>query len=366
LNLIGRYIFREVLTSTAIVIAVLLLIFMSNQFAETLGDAAADALPRDAVFEVFGLQLVQTLGLLAPIALLLGVLLALARFNRDSEMAALAACGVGPGRLLRPIGLLSLLIAVGVGWLAVVEVPAAARAIEEIRFEAQEEMELGALTPGRFTAIDAGTAVIYARDSDDDLLQGVFIYGEVEERVVVVLAEEGEGSDSEESGELGLVLRNGRRYDGVPGEAAFSVTEFREHMIPIRIETREFERAIETRSTRSLLSATDPESRAELQWRIATPVSILILALLAVPLSRSSPREGRYARVGLGLLIYIIYANMLAIARVWVEREAVPVWLGTWWVHAGLALFAISMLMHQSRFGKRQRPQTPVEHEPVG
>ena len=91
MNLIGRYIFREALTSTAIVISVLLLIFMSNQFAETLGDAAADTLPREAVLRVFGLQFVQYLAILAPIGVLMGILLAMARLNRDSEMTALAS-----------------------------------------------------------------------------------------------------------------------------------------------------------------------------------------------------------------------------------------------------------------------------------
>jgi lipopolysaccharide export system permease protein len=65
-------------------------------------------------------------------------------------------------------------------------------------------------------------------------------------------------------------------------------------------------------------------------------------------LSRSSPREGRYARLGVGLLIYITYANLLSIARVWVEREQVPEWLGMWWVHAALGLFGLILLARES------------------
>jgi lipopolysaccharide export system permease protein len=366
LSLIGRYIFREVLASTAIVVAVLLLIFMTNQFAETLGDAAADSLPRAAVLTVFGLQFVQFLAILTPVGLLLGILLALARLNRDSEMTAIAACGVGPLGLLKSIGGLSVAIAIGVGWIALFESPAASREVESIRFEAQAELELGALTPGRFTAVDAGTTVVYAADADQDVLRDVFIEREVDGRIVVVVAEQGERVRSQETGEWLLRLHNGKRYVGTPGEARFAIDEFVEHGIPIRLEATEFEEAVEARSTASLLRSNDPESRAELAWRISAPLSILALTLLAVPLGRASPREGKYARFGLGLLIYIIYANMLSIARVWIEREAVPDWLGMWWVHVALVLFAMTLLLRQSGFGARARKVPRKRIEPVG
>lgn len=366
MSLIGRYIFRQTLVSTTIVIVVLLLIFMSNQFAETLGDAASDALPRDAVFRVFGLQFVQYLALLTPVGLLLGILLAMARLNRDSEMTVLAACGVGPARLLGPIGFLSILAAAGVGWVALIEAPRAVREIEAIRFEARAEMELGALTPGRFSAVDAGSTVVYAVDSDGDVLKGVFIESESDGKIVVVVAEEGERLTNPDTGESLLELRNGKRYVGVPGEAKFDIDQFEAHGIPIRLEATEFVEVIEARPTSSLIGASDPESRAELGWRVSVPLSILALTLLAVPLGRSSPREGKYARFGAGLLIYITYANMLSIARVWVERETVPEWLGVWWVHAALALFALAMLLRQSGFGIRAPTKTGARFEPTG
>jgi lipopolysaccharide export system permease protein len=366
LSLINKYVFREALASTAMAIAVLLLIFMSNQFAETLADAAADALPRNAVLTVFGLQFVQYVSLLAPVGLLLGVLLAMARLNRDSEMTVLAACGVGPGRLLVPVGVLALLLASGVGWLSLIEAPAASRTIEEIRFQAQAELELGALTPGRFTALDGGSTVVYTSDADGDTSSGLFIEREFDGRTEVVLAREGQRVTNVDSGESMLRLLNGRRYEGTPGTPNFSISEFEEYGFPITSEEQEFEASIEARSTAQLLRSPDPESRAELAWRISAPVSILALALLAVPLGRTSPRENRYARFGAGLLIYIIYANTLSIARVWVERDLVPEWVSLWWVHAALALFALAMLARQSGIGTKRAQPLRERIEPVG
>jgi lipopolysaccharide export system permease protein len=266
LTLISRYILRETFFSFIVVISVLLLIFMSNQFAEILGDAAADELPRDAVFAILGLTFLRYLTLLAPIGLLLGVMLALARLNRDSEMAALVACGIGPGRLLRPISALTIALAAGVAWLALVEAPTASRSIEQIRFEATESMELSVLEPGRFLSPDSGRTVLYARAVEGETLRDVFLERERDGRVVVILAASGRRIHDPDTGELSFVLYDGRRYEGVPGEGDFTIWEFREHGIPVRKgEEEEFVEAVETRATVDLLASDDPEDRAELQ-----------------------------------------------------------------------------------------------------
>ena len=125
MSLISRYILRESFGVCVLVIAVLLVIFMSNQLAEILGDAAADELPKEAVFSILGFTFLRYLTLLAPVGLLLGIMLALARLNRDSEMAALAACGIGPAHCLRPIIVLTVLFAAVVSWLALEKAPEA-------------------------------------------------------------------------------------------------------------------------------------------------------------------------------------------------------------------------------------------------
>jgi lipopolysaccharide export system permease protein len=300
------------------------------------------------------------------VGLLLGILLALARINRDSEMSALLACGVGPLRLLLPIGLLSLGLAGGVAWLSLLVAPAANLAIERIQFQARAASELGTMVAGRFNEFDDGRIVLYAREVDGNQLRGVFMQSESDGQIVVVIAADGEWVGSVAGGDSSLVLSNGRRYVGTPGSRQFYMEAFGEHGIPIRIEPAEFEPAIESRPTSGLLGSADSADRAELQWRIAAPLSILILSLLAVPLGRSSPREGRYARVGLGLLIYLIYSNSLSIALVWLERGTVPAWLGAWWVHALIGLLAMLMLVRQEGLGQRSRTVAAVRHEPIG
>lgn len=349
MSLISRYIFREIFGTWAVVIAVLFLILMSNQFAELLAEAAAEKLPREAVLAIFTLTFLRYVALIAPIALFLGVLLALARLNRDSERAALAACGVGPGSMLIPVGVLAALLAGGVGWIALVQTPHATAEIDRIRTEARASVGLGVLEPGKFTMVGAGGAVLYAGEVVGDEIRDVFLQYERGESVVVILAERAQRVQDSRTGQQALVFYGGRRYEGVPGEREFLIVEFEEHGIPVDEELdADDDESPFTKPTRALLASSAPADRAELQWRVSAPVSLLVLALLAVPLSRSSPREGRYARIGIGLLIYICYANALSVARVWIEREQIPPWLGLWWVHAAIGLLAALLLAREA------------------
>ena len=360
MNLIGRYIFREVFGSWLVVMAVLFLIFMTNQLADILGDAAGNRLPRDAVLAIFGLTALRYLTFLTPIALFLGVTLALARLNRDGEMAALFACGVSAGRMLVPIGAFTLLLALGLSWLALEAMPAANMRIEQIRFSAKQNAELTAIEPGKFTTPDSGDTVLYARDVGGDELRDVFLQTQRGDRVSVVLAERGRRVVDPASGELSFALYNSRLYEGVPGESKFLVIEFDEQLVPIRPDDEdEFVEAVAAKPTVDLLRSPTLADRAELHWRLSFPLSLFVLALVAVPLTRTSPREGRYARLGTALLVYVIYFDLLLIARVWVERGIISDAVGMWWVHAVVALLGLLMLARESGWFVRARVIEP-------
>ena len=102
-----------------------------------------------------------------------------------------------------------------------------------------------------------------------------------------------------------------------------------------------------------LMRSSEPEHIAEFQWRLSVPISTIILAILAVPLSRSQPRAGRYGRLAIGLLVFIIYLNMMSAAKAWVEQSEISPALGIWWVHGVVLLFALALLAVQNGYHKR-------------
>jgi lipopolysaccharide export system permease protein len=361
LRILDRYIFREIATTWLAVTLVLLMILLTNQFARVLGEVAKGKLPKGAAMDVIGLSAVQYLTVLVPIGLFLSIMLALGRLYRDSEMPAMMACRVGPSGVYRPLVWLTLPLVLGVAWLAIDLGPRALQTVERIGAEARREADLASIEPGRFTVFGPSRAVVYGeRVTADGFMENVFLQRFVEDDsgeaniVEVVVAERGEQVESDDPDIRFLVLHNGRRYEGVPGTPQFRVVEFVEHGIPYRLPSLEPPEP-EPREMRvsTLIRSVDPLHRAELQWRIGVPLSTVILAIFAVPLSRSQPRSGRYGRLAIGLLVFIIYFNLLSAAKAWVEKGEVDPALGLWWVHGLVLLAALTMLAVQNQVHKR-------------
>jgi lipopolysaccharide export system permease protein len=290
-------------------------------------------------------EVVQTCGLLLAVVLTLG------RMYHDSEMAALQACGFGPSRLLAPLFCFAAVIAVGLGWLAFVQVPRADGQVQLLRQSAIKEAQFGQLDAGRFRAFSGGDAVFYAERVDQDgVLHNVFVQRETAGRIEVALSDTATYSKATSGGMHLVTLFNGRRYEGVPGQEDFRVIEFREHGIPIA--TPEDVRASldpDTKPTRQLLGSHDPSDIAQLQFRASTPLMALVLTLVAVPLSRLRPRQGRYARVGFAIVVYFIYSNLLSACKIWVEKSDLPPAIGVWWVHAAALALGMYLVIRDAR-----------------
>jgi len=360
--IVNRYIARESLAAWLAVTAVLLVIISSHRFARFLGEAAAGKLPGGAVFELLAYGSIGFLTVLVPVGFFLGLLMAFGRLYRDSEMTALIACGIGPRQLYRPVFALGLTAAVLLSGLTFYASPWAAEQALVSRRAAEKEAELGVFESGRFKSAQGGNAVFYAENVDarTGMLQGLFLsQRKPTGEQAVVSARGGEQKTDPASGRRLLVLYDGVRYDGTPGRADFRIMEFAEHGVEIAPSAPDLATSkLNGVPTAVLLEADDIAAIAELQWRISGPLMLLVLAFIAVPLSRTRPREGRYGRVIAGVLIYVAYSNVLGVARLAVEREQVPAWIGLWWVHiiflvAGALLLAHSLGWRYA-FGRTQ------------
>lgn len=356
LRILDRYLLREVAQTWLAVTSVLLFILLTNQFAQVLGDVAKDKVPKDAVMQVIGLTAIQYLTLLVPIGLFLSIMLALGRLYSDSELPAMMACRVGPSGIYRPILWIVLPLSVAVLWLAADIGPKALADIERIGIEARRQADLASIEAGTFISGNDDDSVVYAErvlgpgEVENVFLQRQIPGGEIE----VVVAQRGEQRDSSDLNMRFFVLHEGRRYLGVPGTTEFAVIEFGEHGIPYRIpDVSAEEMEPSAMDFRDLWGAVDVEEVAELQWRMSIPMATFILAILAVPLSRTRPRQGRYGKIAVGLLVFIIYFNLMSAGRAWLENGEVPTSVGIWWVHAVMLAFALILLSVQNGWHRR-------------
>ncbi|HXA35821.1 MAG TPA: LPS export ABC transporter permease LptF [Steroidobacteraceae bacterium] len=348
---VQRYVLREVVQTWLAVTGVLVAILVSNQLSRVLGQAADNQYGRHVVFDLIALGAIMNLSVIVPVGLLLAVVLTLGRLYHDTEMAALQACGFGPARLLPPLFAFAAVISVGLAWLVFVQVPQADTEAQLLRLSALNEARFGQLDAGRFRSFSGGDAVFYAERVDTEgVLHNVFVQRESAGRIEVALADTATYSKAAANGMHLVTLFNGRRYEGAPGRNDFRVIEFREHGIPIATPADVTSTTDpDAKPTRELLGSDAPSDIAQLQFRASTPIMALVLTLIAVPLSRLRPRQGRYARVGFAIVVYFVYSNLLSAAKVWVEKQDLPPAVGVWWVHVAALVLGLYLIAREAR-----------------
>lgn len=354
--IIERYICRELALTTVAVTSVLFLIFVSSWFARLLSQVATGGTPVELIFQLLSLKSIDALMILLPLAFYLSVLLAFGRLYKDSEMTAMLACGVSMSRILK------LVFWVGAGFALLVSSvsfyfgPWA----KAERYVLQEQMKsssgLEAIAAGQFRELNEGRVVFYAERLSEDgaSMENVFIQSSGKDGLNLFSANRAyKYRDPAGKGSF-LVLVDGYRYDGVPGSAEFRIVEYREHAV--RVEQAApgvFE--IDQNAAKDTLTLWQDGSSgamAELHWRLSMPVSALLMSMLALFLSRTNPRQGRYGKFFVGILVYVIYSNLLGVGRVWVEKGDVSSMVGMWWVHA-LLLVGVLFLWFQHGGGMR-------------
>jgi lipopolysaccharide export system permease protein len=340
---------------------VLLLILVSNSFARYLGQAAAGTLPGGAVLNLVGLASLKYLLIVVPVGLFFGIMLALGRLYNDSEMTAMRACGIASWNVYRPIMLFAVMLTIGLTVLSLEVSPWVATRSADVRQQAKSEARFTHFEAGRFkSAGDNG--IFYARAiGAGGTLKHIFAASRQPDGDRVVIADSGIEQPVERGTGTLMVLRHGYRYEGRPGEADFRIARFKRYGVRIHPGGKRHRTPdVDQKPTAELWAAPGAGARAELEWRIAIPVSALVLAFLAVPLARTQPRQGRYGRLFAAILVYIIYSNVLGVARVWVERQIGPgTSVGLWWVPAIGVAVAIVLLWRQRELKLYARAANP-------
>jgi lipopolysaccharide export system permease protein len=348
--ILQRYIIKETLLTLLAVLGVLVVIFSSSRFVRYLAEVTTGSIPGDIVFTLLGLKVIYHVSVILPLAFFLAVLLTMGRLYRDNEITALAACGCGPMHMIRSLLWLAPVVVALVAWLSLYGSPLAENYNHQIRNKAKQASELSSLIAGQFKESQHGDMVFYVEELSDDgtRMQNAFVQRRIQGRLSVLSSEYGRRVTDPESGDRFMVMEDGYRYDGSPGDADYRIVKFKKHAVRIE-EQGEVKKvqSLEAIPTSELIGKVDGRLRSELQWRISMPLSALLLAMLAVPLSKANPREGRYARLFAAILIYIAYNNLMGVARDLVKHNTIWPPLGMWWVHILLLVFIIALLMYQ-------------------
>jgi lipopolysaccharide export system permease protein len=353
LSKIDRYLLKELLLTFIATLLVLIAMALSNRLAIYIGKAASGLLARDAIFLLLGLQGIRFLVLLAPLALMLSAMLTLGRFYRDNEMTALMACGLGPGAVYRPLFLMVIPLAILLAGMSLYLLPLSLSLQAEVQARARQDAEITLFTPGTFREIADGDHVVYigALTEGGRELRHIFVRSRTPDGFAVTTGERGYQEIDPDSGARYIVLNNGYRYQGNPGQSEFYSVQFERlavHAGFAPMEERRIDR--ETVPTGQLLSSDQPDDVAEFHQRLSGPVGLPVIAFLAPLLARSRPREGRYGRVVIAILVLTVYVNLLNVGGSWLSHGVLWPVLGLWWVHGLFVLLGVILWVYHYGF----------------
>jgi lipopolysaccharide export system permease protein len=349
LRIIDRYLLRELTRSFVAVNAVLLLVTFGGVLTDVLSKIARGKLPAGLLLAQVGLRSLDALAIILPLGLFLTVLLAYGRLYRDSEVAVLAASGMRLREMLKPVLWLALPLLVALAGITFVASPRALALADKLVQDANRSLLVAGLEAGRFVDLPGGLGVIYIgrMSADGRTFERLFVQSENDGRLDIVTAAQGELYNDRGGRERYLRLQDGFRVEGTLDAPDFRAMRFGRNDIRLPEPEAEGPKRAETRHhTAVLLASHKRADRAELHWRLAVPLSAVVLALLAFPLARSAPREPRFGKLIIAVLAYVVYVNLLALGRGWLADGSLPMTMGLWWVHGlGLATFALLYLI---------------------
>ncbi|MCB1645346.1 MAG: LPS export ABC transporter permease LptF [Pseudomonadales bacterium] len=352
-----RYFAREIFVTTLAVASIVLVISMGWRFTGYLNEAAGGTMSKDILFMLMAYRIPGFLELILPISFFLSIMLVYGRLYVDSEMVVLESCGISPSRLVGMTLLNSVVILLITAAISLWIKPFSEAEVETM-FEGQRNLtEFDTLAPGRFQALKSGKRVTYTESlSSDGNLEGVFM-NEYQEKaegesqdVITLIAETGE-TVVDNNGNRFLVLKDGKRFSGKAGEKAYQVIDYAEYGQFIEKEqSHARDRRRGAVPTIDLIREPGPKYTSELQWRISVVLMIPIIAIMAVPLSKVNPRQGRFSRLLPGMVLCFMYVGFLSAARAAVEKQQIPVSMGIWWVH-GIYIVLVAGLFRLEQIG---------------
>jgi len=340
-----RALLREFAGLAGAVFMTLFAIALTTRLIRLLGQAAGGKIPSDAVVAFLGFFALHALPVLLSLTMFIAVLLTLTRSWRDSEMVIWFGAGLPLTAWLKPVMLFALPQAAVIAALSLVISPWAAQMSEQYRIRVEARDDVTRVSPGVFGETSSKERVFFVESisGDASAVQNVFVSSVHQSRSGVSMSRTGR-TETAENGDRFIVLEQGRRYEGSPGDDQYRVMEFERYAA--RIETKEGSEpqvTHKTLTTWSLIETPTNQNLGELLWRVGVPISALVLVMLAIPMSFVNPRAGRSANLLFALFTYIVYSNLLSVSQARVAQGRMNFEVGWWLVHAGMALLLLFM-----------------------
>ena len=363
--IILRYLSRELIITSLSITAVLVVVIMSGDFTRYLWEAISGKIDAGVLLALIAYRIPGFLELILPLGFFVAILMVYGRLYAEQEMTVLFSCGLSRAQLVALTYAPAFIIATATAFISLWLSPYGVQESERIKEEQQSRSELDLLQSSRFQVVNDGKLVTYIEPTADEQPQhlgdifAATMNEQEDENLVVLRATNAQRTRNAQYQQDYLVLEDGARYEGRPGQADYRVTtfsQFAQRLEPptvIDFQTDD----IEALSSIDLWQQGDRESLVELQWRLSVPTIVFVVALLGVALSHTTPRRGRYVMLFPSILLYMVYVVLLNAVRDMLDDERLPLAVGLWAVHLGFLLLGIALFILRGGFGLRKKQQ---------
>ena len=339
---------------------VLFTIMLSWALMRILGDAAGGKVASSDVVALLFFAMLNYLPTVLTLTGFISVLVVVTRSYRDSEMVVWFASGLSLARWVRPVLLFGLPIVIATGALSLFGVPWAKAKSDEFVQRFQKREDLKKVSPGQFRESSSSNRVFFVEGStgESTVVQNVFVNTVDKNGNTTVVAKEGVIETTPAGGSF-LVLKNGRRYQGTPGQSDFRTMEFERYSMRVadKVAVLDQARPVKAQSTEILLAQPDNSTRAELLSRVSAPITCLLLILLAIPLGFVNPRAGTSGNLIIAVLIFFTYNNLVTLSQNSVAQGKVSFAAGWWPLHLVAALCVMGLFAWRLNVNHRYHPK---------
>jgi len=361
-NIITGYLAREIFKTSAATVLVLYVIFISNALGRELADIADGDLPQQALWVVMLSQSVHILSMLLPAGVFFSIIFTFGRMYKDHEIVVMNACGLGYLDFYKPVAIVLLPMVLLSGYVSLV-LNAQLRSDSYAAIDqGKDQNEFRLIKEGQFNRAGGSDGVFYMESISEDRLEleEVILSQTSADAMIMEVAKSGRQKIDEVTGDLFLVLGPGQRVEGVAGQKDFKILDYEQHGILIQQREKSADTGVRkiAKPLATLWTSSKRGDRVELQWRIAIPIVLVTLAIVAVPLSYISPRQGRFGKVGYALMVYLVYFNLMVATRAQMDSGVSPILVNFWWVHLLFITLAAALLYRRNKGGllRRTRP----------
>jgi lipopolysaccharide export system permease protein len=342
-------IFVDLLKTVGAILLVLVIIILSQKFIKMLAQAIEGNIANETVFLLLGLKTIIVTASFLPAAIFMAVLIVLGRMYQEQEVSAISSAGGGFFSLFRGIFLLLIPLTICAAALSMYAAPWAEAETQELMHEDKQNADLRGISAGRFSEYSNDELIFYTEKIDDDgLMHKIFVQNKEDNQIGIVNADFARLKML--PGGLYLVLENGERTKGTSGQKDFIIENFREYGVLIENNPTTLNLNSQAIKTEVLWASNELRDIAEIQNRLNTPLSVALLAFLATPLAKVSPRGGIFGSLLVAFGIYFTYGNLQRLNYTWVVSGVIPSWLGFVWLNGLLFLIGILILIQSYRW----------------